>query len=404
MTTNEDFEDLVLACILHRADDCFTEGIRLGMTEYWFKKQQSVEAYLLFTKYWSDSRKLDVDVLETKMSVKGYLRYLKELYPSVTSFNEYLSEVKEAFSIRKLKEIIVRAGYLTESGVASEKVVADILDSATDLISPTEKLISNDEAIEMVLDKNQNPDVGGLPWFLEDLNRLIQPIQDQFIWVMAPPSVGKTAFMLQLSDSIGQRVDYIALESNQRDLIQRIISRRIERNILKPLSPQSLEQAQGLKGKLNHIVFTSAPNTIEKIRAYAKTAKARGSKLLVIDNLKHIRETKSYDSQTTKFLDFSMQLKHIRDDIDMPIIVVHHTNEDGTTRFSRDIDADSDITIKLSASDDSIPANPANNYTSTDYVMLDVEKNRDGMTPRMKIQFLKNIQMFRQLPRSSHES
>ena len=37
-------------------------------------------------------KELDVDVLETKIERKGYFRYLKDLYPTVTSFNEYLAE------------------------------------------------------------------------------------------------------------------------------------------------------------------------------------------------------------------------------------------------------------------------------------------------------------------------
>jgi len=395
MTTTEDFEDLVLACLLYRPNDCFTEGIRLGMTEYWFSKPNAVEAYLLMTRYWSGNRELDVEVLETKIERKGYFRYLKDLYPTVTSFKEYLAEVEESFKRKKLGDILNRASFLSAQNVESEKVIAEILDSTTALVNPVEIEISNDEAIELVIERNQNPDIGGLDWFIPELNRLLQPIHSQFMFVMAPPSVGKTAFMLQLSDHIDQRVDYIALESNQRDLMQRIISRRIEKNILKPLTSDGVKQAQSLKGKLNNLVFTSAPNSIEKIRAYGKTAKARGSKMLVIDNLKHIRSTKDYGgNQTAKFLDFSMQLKHIRDDLDLPIVVVHHSGDDGSTRWSKDIDADSDLTIKLMRSDESIPATAHNNFISTDYVDLIVEKNRDGFTPRLKLQFHKNIQKF----------
>jgi replicative DNA helicase len=96
-----------------------------------------------------------------------------------------------------------------------------------------------------------------------------------------------------------------------------------------------------------------------------------------------------------QFLWVSIELKYIRDDVGIPIIVLHHSNDDGETRWSKDIDADADLSIKLLRDDqESVPATAANNFQERAIVDLDVAKNRDGETPKVQLWFQKTVQRF----------
>jgi len=233
----------------------------------------------------------------------------------------------------------------------------------------------------------------GLPWPFPLLTSWLQTITDEVIWLMAGPSVGKTALALKwwawVAEFVGCRTDYIGLEDGgkQRKLMNRVLTATLG----KPTDQMTTYEADLCRAYVDKLEatgsrITAAPNSIEKIRAYAMQAASDGCRLLFIDNLRHIRTAAKYDGETQKFMALSLELKHIRDDAGIPICILHHTNEEGKTGWSRDIDKDSDITIKMSRKpDESQPSSPGT--PRRDRIKIDVEKNRDGDTPNIDVDF-----------------
>lgn len=393
------FEDLVIGCLLTNTELCMSTAVRFGVNEKWFESLRAMESFIAIRNLWSQGKPCDDAIIAKEIGDdEGYLRFCKHSFPQIHNFESYLEYVRENYTRRELSMIMMDVlDRSSDETYSSADLVSMVLDRSSKIIIPVEEEKSNDDVIAEIIWENQNPEAkAGLIWPTESMNKLLQKITNEYIFVMAPPSVGKTAFMLQMSDMMGERVDYIALESNQKDLLSRVMARRLEKNMRRFLSPHAIEAAEELKGTTNNLVLTSEPNTIEKIRAYAKWAKTQGSRMVIIDNLKHIRGGDA-ESKVEKYSNFSMDLKHIRDDVGLPVAVVHHANNDGSTRHCKDIDADADISIKILPSDkdgDCVQACKENNWESKDTVFVNIEKNRDGFTPMFKFDFKKNIQTF----------
>jgi hypothetical protein len=80
--------------------------------------------------------------------------------------------------------------------------------------------------------------------------------------------------------------------------------------------------------------------------AWAVMAKQRGAKALIVDNLKHIRTDGRKDA-TEQFRELFLGCKWIRDDVNLPMMVLHHTNQEGDAAWSKDIERDADVMLHM---------------------------------------------------------
>lgn len=228
-------------------------------------------------------------------------------------------------------------------------------------------------------------------------------ITDEVCWLMAGPSVGKTALALAWAcDAVEfdqAEIHYIGLEDGGKP--RKLINRMLMRLLGKPTDRMTVQEADQCRRYLEMLqacglTLTSKPNSIEKIRAYCTMLSRRldaeakdGTRkkaMVFVDNLRHVRTGKNYDGEMQRFMALSLEFKHIRDDTGIPIVILHHTNEEGKTGWSRDIDKDSDMTIKLSRSqEESIQS--GDGQPRLDHVIVNVEKCRDGDTPKIGVHF-----------------
>jgi len=134
--------------------------------------------------------------------------------------------------------------------------------------------------------------------------------------------------------------------------------------------------------------------TTDQIRAFGQMEQARGARLLVIDNMKHIRY-RSKGSMTEQFREVAQELKWIRDDLNVPVIVLHHLNKAGDVSWSDDIRRDADLLLFLAVDESSIPYTPDNDWQGQTIVNVNCEKARDGRKNfSIQCEFLQNIQTF----------
>jgi replicative DNA helicase len=142
------------------------------------------------------------------------------------------------------------------------------------------------------------------------------------------------------------------------------------------------------------IAIDDAGMTTDQIRAFGQMEKARGARLLIVDNMKHIRY-RSKGSTTEQFREVAQELKWIRDDLDMPLIVLHHLNKDGDVSWSDDIRRDADLLLFLSIDKSSIPYTPENHWCGRTIINIDCEKARDGRRNfSVQSEFLPQFQTF----------
>jgi len=112
--------------------------------------------------------------------------------------------------------------------------------------------------------------------------------------------------------------------------------------------------------------------TLEMIYAWAKSEVKAGSKLIAIDNSRHLRMTSEYKGDRSAFYSaISLTAKRIRDDFNVPVIMLHHTGREGQVSWSDDIEKDADIVLMLALEEE----------LSTEkecVVGCEVKKNREG--------------------------
>jgi len=233
-------------------------------------------------------------------------------------------------------------------------------------------------------------------------------LTDEIVYIAARESVGKTAFAVQMAVQMGFfgiRVAFASLESKRQKLVQRMIAQIGRVNTLdlkfKHGSPSALSfgfqraREAGEKIKDLPIAIEDCGMNIDQIRAFAQMEKARGARLLIVDNMKHIRHDGKSKSTTEQFRELALGLKWMRDDLDMPVIVLHHLNKDGDVSWSDDIRRDADVLLFLEVDEKASRPYKPPDWTGQTIINVKSEKAREGRRGfQVQAEFLPHHQTF----------
>jgi len=224
-----------------------------------------------------------------------------------------------------------------------------------------------------------------LDWPCRRITDNIGRIDGELIWIIAQPSVGKTAFVLQwltrLADD-GHITSMLSLESSIIDLVPRVLMERsgVKPSLLKDQHPQQshIDHARQAADKLSDLVrIHDSGMTMDQVYAWGRAEKRKGSKLLIIDNTRHIRMP-GYKSRVDAMADMSVRLKALRDDTRLPVVVLHHSNKEDDVSWSSDVRRDADMLIFL-REDENNTVKPTHENPDGEWcVVFDVEKHREG--------------------------
>jgi len=226
-------------------------------------------------------------------------------------------------------------------------------------------------------------------WPLPSIAKNIGPVADELIYLCALESVGKTALALQMAihnARRGQRVAIRSLESSTPRLVPRVLAVMAQVDRLKldrgHGTPDEIKRARAAAAELTRLPLEicDAGADVAQLRAWAMREKARGASLLIIDNLRHVRRRHSRKEESTaeQFSELSRHIKEIRDDVGLPLLMLHHLTSTDVS-WSKDIRKDADILIFLTENEkESTPPSPANDNLGTWVIDFGVKKNRDG--------------------------
>jgi len=244
--------------------------------------------------------------------------------------------------------------------------------------------------------RNTKDEDTAIRWPVPTLHAEYGHLTDEFVIIMAQPSVGKTAFALQMALSLAKHAvpcAYLSLESSVEKAVMRLIAQHTPTNTLRLRNgqsrPQEYDNASLAAASLRELPLriTNKSMTLEQVRAWAMAEKAKGARCLFVDNLKHIRSSQVVKNRFDEFAKHSIGLKFIRDDVGVPLVVLHHTNNDGKAAWSSDIQRDADVMITLAT-------DAGMSRDGVECVEFQVVKNRDGKTGMRQLHFQKDIQTF----------
>ena len=379
------------------------------------------------TSYLIDKKLLD------KTGGVEYLLELSESVPTTSHSEHYLKRLNEKALLRRL---------IKESTEIIEKAYGDV-ENINDFIGEVEKDFLNvtrdrnagefqnvKSVIQKVTDRlvmlqKADGKISGVKTGYYDLDKLTSGFQKgDLIILAARPSVGKTAFALNVAYNVSYKSDeavaIFSLEMPAEQLIQRIIcsagSLKAESlrsgSILKESSERYYAAADKVS-KCNLYIDDTPGIRVGEIAAKCRRLKReQGLKMIVIDYLQLISgPANSRESRQQEVSDISRQLKMIARELEVPVLALSQLSRSvekrdnkrpvlSDLRESGAIEQDADIVSFIRREDYQDPKKEAETQGATDII---IAKHRNGALADIRLVFLKQFSKFANPARSDQQ-
>jgi replicative DNA helicase len=432
---NLEAEQAVLGAILLEAEALITAMEKLKAEDFYSVSHQRI--YDAMVTLNDDNEPIDLVTLTARlqdlsqMDEVGGVMYLAKLANSVpTAANvEYYAQIVEEKSI--LRRLIRTATQIVSSGYATEDDVGALLNDAEarimeissrraahGFISIRDVLMEVFEKVEFLYTNKGG--VSGIPSGFIDLDKMTNGFQpNDLIIVAARPSVGKTAFALNIAQNVAVRstetVAIFSLEMSAPQLVQRIIcaesnvdATRMRTGELKGDDWEKLSMAIGALSEAQIYIDDTPGITVSDIRAKCRRLKKeRGLGMILIDYLQLIQgRGKAGENRQQEVSEISRTLKQIARELEVPVIALSQLSRGveqrqdkrpmmSDLRESGSIEQDADIVAFLYRDDYYDKESEKKNI-----IEIIIAKQRNGPVGTVELVFLKNYNKFVNLDRS----
>jgi replicative DNA helicase len=355
----------------------------------------------------------------------GGVPYLNELTNAVpTAANvEYYARIVEEKAIRR--RLIRQANQMTAQAYEAENIeevlttMQEQLQNIQDRAASTTKdrgldikQIALEEYDELEY-RAANPGISGIPTGFVDADRMLNGLnRSELIILAARPSMGKTAFALNIAQNIaidaGKTAVIFSLEMSAKQLLRRMFSsignidsHNIRTGQMRPDDWERLTNAISVISEAP-IKIVEEAFSLDQIRADARRLKREGEDLgvIVIDYLQLITVEGNFSSANERISHISRSLKLLARELDVPVIALSQLSRAveqrqdkrpmlSDLRDSGAIEQDADVVMFLYRDDyyneDSEKPNIAE---------LIIGKQRNGPVGKVELLFLKNYSKF----------
>lgn len=342
-------QSVIGAMIMDR--EAVTIASEMLSVEDFYQKQYGI-LFEAMTELYSENKPIDLITLQNRLKEKDVppeissLEFVRDMITAVpTSANvKYYAEiVSEKAMLRRLikvNEEIAAACY------AGKDRVEDIMDDTEKKIFQVLQRKSNDEFVPIkevvlnALDKIEaasraKGSVTGLATGFIDLDYKTSGMQpSDLILIAARPSMGKTAFVLNIAEYMAFRsnltVAIFSLEMSKEQLVNRLFSleSRVDAQVLRNgnLSDNdwtSLIEAAGTIGRSNLIIDDTPGISVSELRSKCRKYKLEHNLgIIMIDYLQLMTGSKRAESRQQEISDISRNLKEIARELQVPVIAL----------------------------------------------------------------------------------
>lgn len=355
----------------------------------------------------------------------SYLSDLANAVPTAANVEYYARIIEEKAILRRLIQAatkIATSGYSNQDDVQevlhqAEKRILDIRDrrSAAGFIPIKDVLLQAYERIEKL--QASSDEVTGIPSGYKDLDRMLSGFQrSDLIIVAARPSVGKTAFALNISQNVAARADatvaIFSLEMSAMQLVQRMLcaegnidANRMRSGFFQDEDWQKLTMAIATLSKSKIYIDDSPGITISEIRAKCRRLKVdQALDVIMIDYLQLI-QGQNRESRQQEISQISRDLKGMARELDCTVVALSQLSRAveqrqdkrpmlSDLRESGSIEQDADIVAFLYRDDYYNEESDKQNV-----IEIIVAKQRNGPIGKVELAFLKEYNKFVNLSR-----
>ena len=288
------------------------------------------------------NRLKEKDVPEEISSLE-FVRDLVAAVPTSANIKYYAEIVAEKSLLRKMIKMndeITNACYLAKEPVEAimertEKQVFELVQNrgASDYVPIRQVVLNALEKIEKA--SKSKGTVTGIPTGFIDLDYKTSGFQpSDFILVAARPSMGKTAFVLNIAQHVAFRqnktVAIFSLEMSKEQLVNRLFSlesyvdaQLLRTGNLKDSDWEKLIEGAGTIGKSNLIIDDTPGISISELRSKCRKYKLEhGLDMIIIDYLQLMSGSvgKRSDSRQQEISDISRSLKAVARELNVPVV------------------------------------------------------------------------------------
>ncbi|HCQ98644.1 MAG TPA: replicative DNA helicase [Acidobacteria bacterium] len=359
----------------------------------------------------------------------AYIAGLVDGVPRSTHVEYYARIVKEKSTLRKL---IFSANSILDTAYSAKDDARDVLDRAEqDIFSiadgniqtgfvPLHDLVQDSfKTIETLQD--QPGLVSGVPSGFVDLDKLTSGFQaSDLIIVAGRPSMGKTAFVLNVAQHLGvkteRKIGLFSLEMSKEQLMMRMLateaqvdSQKFRGGLLNERDYAELSAALGRLAKANVFIDDTASIGVLEMRAKARRLMSEhGLDVIMVDYIQLMQGRGRFENRNQELAAISRSLKGLAKELDIPVIVLSQLSRAPEGRSDRRpqlsdlresgaLEQDADVVMFIYREE---------HYNATaeneNLAEVIVGKQRNGPTGNVKLAFLKQQTRFASLS-NTHE-
>lgn len=436
---NLEAEQAVLGAILLEGDALITVMERIQPLDFYKAAHQRI--FEAMVEVGEGQEAVDIITVTARLQDKqqidevGGVSYLSQLASSVpTAANvDYYAQIVEEKSL--LRRLIRTATEIVSEGYASSDDVGELLSeaehrileisnrrSSSGFIPIGDVLMEVFERVEFLY--NHKGGTTGIPSGFEELDKMTSGFQkSDLIIVAARPSVGKTAFALNIAQNVGVRakesVAIFSLEMSAAQLVQRIIcaeanvdAGRMRTGFLEEDDWHKMTMAISALSTADIYIDDSPTLTVAEIRAKCRRLKQeKGLGLIIIDYLQLIHgRGRSGENRQQEVSEISRALKAVARELEVPVIALSQLSRGveqrqdkrpmmSDLRDSGSIEQDADIVAFLYRDDYYDKESEKQNI-----IEIIIAKQRNGPVGTVELVFLKNYNKFVNLDKSQQEA
>ncbi|MCE7790971.1 replicative DNA helicase [Salipaludibacillus sp. CUR1] len=435
---NIEAEQAVLGAIFLEDQALVTASERLIPEDFYRTAHQHIFTVMLDLS--SKNEPVDLvtvtDELETKKWLEeiGGVSYLSDLanaVPTAANIEYYSQIVEEKSLLRRLIRVatnIASEGYTAEEDVEAilndaEKSILEVSQkkNAGEFVDIKDVLIEAFDKIEML--QHTAGEVTGIPTGFTELDRITAGFQrSDLVIVAARPSVGKTAFALNISQNVATKTDenvaIFSLEMGADQLVMRMLcaegnidAQRLRTGRLEDEDWQRLTMAMGSLSKAGIYIDDTPGIKVKDVRSKCRKLKQeRGLGMIMIDYLQLIQgDARSGEGRQQEVSEISRELKGLARELEVPVIALSQLSRGvesrqdkrpmmSDIRESGSIEQDADIVAFLYRDD-----YYDQESEKKDIIEIIIAKQRNGPVGTVELAFVKEYNKFVNLERRFDE-
>ena len=369
------------------------------------------------------------------MDASLYIVELYDITPSTRNIMHYANLVKRYSIYREIRSALLSSTEEMNQGNADiDSLTATLFDQVERAMERAKtsqfknmKDVTNEVFQEIVARMSGEGQNIAIPTGFSTLDQLVGLGKGDLVILAARPSMGKTAFALNIAlnvagknhrdESEKKTVALFSLEMGADQLVSRMIcsegmldSEKIKKGTLDNDDMMKLETAVHFLNQKNIFIEDSAFIKVNEVKAKCKLLKnEHGLDLVVIDYLQLLQGSKRTDNRQQEVSEISRSLKQMARELDCPVIALSQLSRSVESRHDKrpmmsdlresgSIEQDADIVSFLYRSDyyrsEDADENEVQEPSDVSTVEVIIAKNRNGQTGTAELAFMKRYNRF----------